>query len=112
MVNDTLESSLRRHTHDEYLKARSMDRLIGTVRFWDFYRASDKKTLIRNYIYLRNLFKVKQMMEEYYKDDQTWYQLRRTASSLHIVNYSRMGKAQLEKAIDKRRIEISNNQKS
>lgn len=97
--------ALRLAVHSRYLMYRAIERLVHSDRFAEFYK--NNENVAKELLEGRTRY-VKIKMKEYYKDDLSYIKLRFLASSLQITNYSRMSKGQLERAIDKRRTEISN----
>lgn len=101
--------ALRVAIHNKYLLYRSINHLVKTRRFEEFFREnSNVVTDLLN----GQIRYVKRRIEIYFEDDLSYTKLRYLASSLKIVNYSRMSKRQLEKAIEKRRDELSNHNKT
>lgn len=95
--------ALRVIIHNKYLLYRSIDHLVKTKRFEEFYKKNSNVAIDL----LNGQTKyTKNRIEKYFDNDSSYLKLRFLASSLKIINYSRMSKRQLEKAIDKRRNEL------
>ena len=99
---------LRVLIHNKYLLYRSIDHLVQSERFEAFYKENSNVSI--DLIHGQTRY-VKRRLELFYDNDLSYSKLRYLASSLKIVNYSRMSKSQLEKAIDKKRTELSNQSK-
>lgn len=96
--------ALRIAIHGKYLLFRSIDHLVYSSRFEEFFK--ENPNIAVELVNGQTRY-VKKRMDKFYVDNLSYKKLRYLASSLKIINYSRMSKAQLEKAIDKRRDEIS-----
>lgn len=91
-------AELRGAIHGLHLRYRAIDHLVYGSRFKEFFEKHDVSDLLK----AGKLNEVRKQMEEYYGEELTYKKLRYKAAAMHIPNYSRMSKEQLEKNIDEK----------
>lgn len=101
--------ALRVAIHNKCLLYRSIDHLVKTKRFEEFFL--ENPNVVTDLLNGQTRH-VKRRIEKYFENNLSYVKLRYLASSLKIINYSRMSKRQLEKAIEKRRNELSDHSKT